>query len=257
MKNLDIGERMKYNYEQPYLLRFPLRMPLIIRIDGKGFHQFTKNMKKPFDNELIDRMALLSKYMYDNLQGVVLTYCQSDEISILVHNYKKLESQSPYNNELQKLVSITAGMASAYFSNLYGKIAIFDSRAFVLPEQEVCNYFIWRQLDAVRNSISMVANSLYSHKQLHKKNSSDKQEMIFAKGQNWNDYPTHQRRGFCVRNGEIDLEIPEFTKDRAYIEDLLTVRSLTIEDMSYNIKKFEVRNSKGKVNFGCNRTLLR
>lgn len=223
MKNLNIGERMKYNYEQPYLLRFPLRMPLIIRIDGKGFHQFTKKMDKPFDKELILRMAMLSKYIYDNLQGTVLTYCQSDEISILVHNYKKLESQSPYANELQKLVSITAGMASAYFSYLYGKVVVFDSRAFVLPESEVNNYFIWRQLDAVRNSISMVANTLYSHKQLHNKNSTEKQEMIFKKGQNWNDYPVNEKRGFCVKNGDIDMNIPEFTKDKNYIEELLQV----------------------------------
>ena len=223
MKNLDIGERMKYNYEQPYLLRLPLRMPLIIRIDGKGFHQFTKKMDKPFDKELIQRMALLSNYMYENVQGAVLTYCQSDEISVLVHNYKKLESQSPYANELQKLVSITAGMASAYFSYLYGKIIVFDSRAFVIPEQEVCNYFIWRQLDAVRNSISMVANTLYTHKELHKKNSKEKQEMIFQKGQNWNDYPINEKRGFCVCNGGIDMNIPEFTKDRDYINNLLKI----------------------------------
>lgn len=225
MKNLDIGERMKYNYEQPYLYRLPLRMPLIIRLDGKNFHNFTRKMDKPFDEKLIRNMGILSQFLYDEIQGTVLAYCQSDEISLLVHNYKKLVSQSPFNNELQKLVSISAGLASACFSHLYDKIVVFDARAFVLPEAEVNNYFIWRQLDATRNSISMVANTLYSPKQLHKKSSKVKQDMIFEKGINWNSLGTHLKRGFCVKDGRLDLEIPEFAKDRNYINDVLEIEA--------------------------------
>lgn len=218
-----IGERMKNNYEIPYLLRFPMRIPLIIRLDGKNFHRFTSKMDKPFDKKFVQNMAMLSKFLVEELQGAEFAYCQSDEISILIHNYKKLESQPLFNNELQKIVSVSAGLASAYFSYLYKEIVVFDSRAFILPEAEVVNYFIWRQLDAIRNSISMLANSLYSHKELHGKNSKQKQDMCLIKGKNWNNLPTRYKRGIAVKNGTIDFEVPIFTKNRHYIEEILKI----------------------------------
>ena len=165
------------------------------------------------------------KYLCENIQGAELAYVQSDEISILLHNYKRLNSESWFDNKVQKIVSISAGMASSYFSMAAGKMLQFDSRVFVLPEQEVCNYFIWRQQDWERNSIQMLAQSLYSQKELHKKNNSQLQELCFRKNKNWNDLSIQLKRGTCIIKNEnlwkVDIDIPMFTQDRNYIEKLL------------------------------------
>jgi len=224
-KRLGIGDRMKQYYEQVWNFKLPLRMPVIIRLDGKNFHNFTKKMNRPFDGNLIHDMAKTSKLLFEEIQTTVFAYCQSDEISLLLHNYRKLESQALFNNEIQKLVSISAGVASSFMSRIYDKTVILDSRAFVIPETEVANYFIWRQLDATRNSISMLAQSLYSHNELNKKNSKEMQDMIIARGKNWNNLQSYEKRGFCIKGEEIDWNIPIFTQDRKYIEDLLKIES--------------------------------
>jgi tRNA(His) 5'-end guanylyltransferase len=184
-------------------------------------------------------------YLCKNIQGAMLAYVQSDEISILLNNYKENNSQSWFDNNLEKMISVSAGMASAKFSmlsdSIFGKfkMAVFDSRAFVLPKEDVVNYFIWRQSDATRNSIQMLARTLYSHKELIGVDSDQLQELCFQKGINWNDCPASQKRGRCVvkirtlktgfnpkLNMEfpalrsewvIDNEIPIFTQDRNYI----------------------------------------
>ncbi len=263
-----LGDRMKV-YENAFRHSLPLRMPLIIRVDGKAFHSYTKGCEKPFDNKLLSAMNEVAIYLCSSIQGAQMAYVQSDEISILVHNYKKLTSSSWFDNNIQKIVSVSAGMASGVMTNIsstiFGtsKLATFDSRAFVLPEREVCNYFIWRQQDATRNSIQMVARSLYSHKACNNMNCDNLQEMIFQKGINWNDLPTQQKRGRCIvkkiskvacrcldlgygagfdaagrcpgcwdskelgysmrSKWATDNEIPIFNQDRSYIEDLLKV----------------------------------
>lgn len=228
MKKLTIGERMKENYELVWRQRLPSRMPVIIRLDGKCFHTFTKDMKRPFDNHLSSNMALLSKHLCQEIQTTQIAYTQSDEISLLLHSYKKLDTEPWVNNEVQKNVSIAAGIASSYFSLLYDKEAIFDARVFVLPESEVVNYFVWRQQDATRNSISMLAQSLYSHKELIGKKSPELQELCFQKGINWNALDPIQKRGFCTRKDsegvwKTDDNTPIFTQDRDYIRNLLEV----------------------------------
>ena len=239
MDKLSLGGRMKEYYEGVYNLKLPMRMPMIIRLDGRAFHTLTRNLQKPFDTIFTECMNLTARRLCEEIQGAQIAYVQSDEISILVHNYKKITTQSWFGNELQKMVSVSAGIASAEFSQLFNKIGIFDSRVFVLPEHEVCNYFIWREQDCVRNSIQMLAQSLYSQKELHKKNTKDMQEMCFQKGKNWNDLPTHQRRGRCIIKKEkfdtsgilhvdqdwtVDNEIPIFTQDRYYIEFYLRTK---------------------------------
>jgi tRNA(His) 5'-end guanylyltransferase len=219
-----LGDRMKHNYEDAFKIRLPLRMPVIIRLDGKAFHSIPLN--KPFDNGFIKLMNDTAIYLCENIQGVVLAYIQSDEISLLIHNYKKIESQAWFDNEIQKMVSISASLASSKLTNIF-RIVQFDSRAFIIPETEVCNYFIWRQKDWERNSIQMLAQSLYSHKQLHLKNCSELQEMCFLKNSNWNDLPISIKRGrCCIKNvgWEIDNNMPILTQDRNYIESLLRVQ---------------------------------
>lgn len=227
MRKLQLGDRMKSYYEQVYNFRLPMRMPVIMRLDGKSFHTFTRDMERPFDDKFIKNMASLTEYICSNIQGAVFAYTQSDEISILIHNYKKLDSQAWFGNEVQKMTSISAGLASAWFTGEYGRTAIFDSRVFVLPESEVVNYFIWRQQDATRNSINMLAQSLYSHKQLMGKNTSKMQDMMMEKGVNWNDLDTWKKRGLSVRlrygKWWQDYHLPIFSQKRAFIERYLKV----------------------------------
>lgn len=234
-------------YENSFRQYLPIRMPVIIRVDGAHFHSYTRGCQKPVDENLVSVMNDTAKYLCENVQGTRLAYVQSDEISLLVINYDSIDCQSWFDNSLQKMASISAGMASAVFTGLSGriwggpsKIAVFDSRAFVLPKEDVCNYFIWRQQDATRNSVQMLARSLYSHKECENKNNSELQEMIFRKGTNWNNCPIPQKRGRCLtkvqyehsgvnpKTGEIvpslrtewrvDNEIPIFTENRRYID---------------------------------------
>ena len=218
---------MKNNYEQVYNYVLPWRLPTIIRLDGKSFHTFTRGMKRPFDGGFIHMMNLLAIYLCKEIQTSQFAYVQSDEISILLHPYKKLDTQPWFVNEVQKMTSVSAGLASAWLTKEAGKIAVFDSRVFVLPEAEVVNYFIWRQQDWTRNSISMVADTFYSHKELMNKDSNQKQEMIFAKGVNWGKLPILHRRGRTILKTAVgwivDDKPPIFNKSRKYIEKYLKI----------------------------------
>lgn len=234
-----LGNRMK-GYEQASRCVLPLRMPVVIRVDGKCFHSYTRGLARPFDKNLVRVMNSAALELCLELQGARLAYVQSDEISVLLHNYSRLETSAWFDNQIQKMVSVAASVAAArvtvdsfaLFDGDY-KMAHFDARAFVLPEAEVTNYFLWRQNDASRNSIQMLAQSLYSHRELHGKSQADLHEMCFRKGRNWNDLPTSLRRGRCAvrveRDGrswwEIDNEIPIWKADgRDYIGRLLATQ---------------------------------
>jgi len=176
-----------------------------------------------------------AKELCEHIQGAQIAYVQSDEISVLIHNYKHLQSSAWFDNQVQKMVSVAASVAGATLSLAFKRSAYFDGRVFVLPEAEVCNYFIWRQQDATRNSIQALAQSLYSPKELHGKTQPMLQEMCFAKGHNWNDLGTPLKRGTCVTRHVYDVDgatrskwvpdfdIPVFTQDRDYINRHLAV----------------------------------
>ena len=245
----DLGDRMKSYYEDAYRSYLPMKIPVILRLDGKSFHSYTKDCQKPFDIKLMSAMNNVAIELCVAIQGAVIAYVQSDEISILIKNYNSIEQQGWFNNNLQKMISVSAGIASSTMTvqsaNIFGQIkpAIFDCRAFILPEFEVLNYFLWRQNDASRNSVQMLARSLYSHKKCENKKNSELQEMCHEKGFNWNDLPTDQKRGRCIvrvekdmqgidnKTGkqikfnrhfwEVDSEIPIFSKDRTYIDKYL------------------------------------
>jgi tRNA(His) guanylyltransferase len=237
-----IGDRMK-RYERAAKTALTWRLPVIVRIDGRAFHTYTKGCERPFDERLIDGMNACAMAVCEEAQGAAIAYVQSDEISVLLHGYRRLDSQPWFDNEVQKIVSISASIAAAemtlYSMSIFGrpKIAHFDARVFTLPDAEVCNYFIWRQQDATRNAIQMAASAHYSHRELHRKNTSEMQEMLFAKGVNFNDLSTHHKRGRCIlretyqHDGAerhrwiVDREPPIFTKDRDYIERHLAVES--------------------------------
>ena len=275
MANKDsLGDRMKCyeNVTRNYLTR---RTPVIIRVDGKAFYSFTRGFKKPFDGIFVKSMQETMKYLCENIQGCVLGYTQSDEITLVIIDYEKIESCAWFDNNIQKMASISASMATLafnkYFSaNVYKYIedykkehqlifieednkyyntlidaikkgAMFDSRVFTLPKEEVVNCVIWRQQDATRNSINSVGQANFSHKQLQNKSCNDVQDMLMSeKGINWNDYTTTLKRGSCcikmpqkindgtkqesIRNKWIiDNEIPIFTQDKEYINSRIFV----------------------------------
>jgi len=258
MKKDSLGDRMK-GYEGVNRNFLMTRTPAIIRIDGKAFHTFTKGFDRPFDDILIGSMQETAEYLARNIQGCKLAYVQSDEISLLLTDYEKLTTDAWFSNNIQKMVSVSASMATMKFNKVfrekakdyqrseykleksnYKKIAIylnkmgiamFDSRAFNLPKEEVCNYFIWRQQDATRNSIQMLAQSEFSHKELQGLSCNKLQDKLMVeKGINFNDIEVVKKRGTCIKKGFIDFDIedwridediPIFTQDRNYIEELL------------------------------------
>ena len=288
----ELSIRMKTFYEQIPKIKLIRRMPVIIRLDGKAFHTFTKGFKKPFDEILIKTMQETTKYLCENIQGCVLGYTQSDEISLLLVDYKKLNSDAWFDYEVQKMCSISASMVTMIFNkeliknikeydikcssmiqyvelqklhNDYMKElnkavekgAMFDARCFNIPKEEVTNYIYWRQLDASRNSVQMVGQANFSHKELKNKSCNDIQDMLMIqKGINWNDFPVYQKRGTCVIKEEyfindkgeeiendfiinksvenitkrtrwfIDKNIPLFKgEDRNYVEKLFNFES--------------------------------
>ena len=273
--NDELGTRMKEFYEGVPKIRLVRRMPVAIRIDGKAFHTFTRGFQKPFDEILVKSMQDTMKYLCENIQGCVLGYTQSDEITLILVDYKHLNSDAWFDYEIQKMCSIAASMATMAFNKAFAsnvakqskrlyseyleekdasyidtleiamnKGAMFDARCFNIPKEEVANLIYWRQLDATRNSIQMVGQANFSHKELQNKSCNMIQEMLFAeKGINWNDYPTYLKRGSCcikttiqnpnvdIKDGAypksvwmIDLDIPIFKGDgRDYIDKLVFI----------------------------------
>lgn len=237
-----LGDRMKKQYEDRTRFYLTRRQPVIIRLDGKAFHTYTKGLQRPFDEGLIEDMQQMAVYLCDNIQGVKCAYVQSDEISLLLTDYDTIKTKGWFDYNIQKMCSVSASLATAKFNHLRFKrridedelinmsldkhievfrLAHFDSRVFAIPDkEEVVNYFIWRQRDAETNSIAMLAQSLYSHSELNKKSCNEMQEMCFQKGVNWNDLPFEQKRGSLIVkneyvNGErlLDSQTIEFHPD--------------------------------------------
>lgn len=231
-----LGDRMKSQYENRTRMSLPRRTYTILRADGKAFHSFTRGFEKPFDEDLINAMNETTIALCSELEGAKLAYVQSDEISVLLTDFANVNSQAFFDGNIQKICSVSASIASAHFNRaianalikklLPEKIAYFDARVFTIPDRvEVENYFVWRQKDWIRNSISAVAQSLYSHKELHGKNIHEQEEMILNKGLNWNDYPTHLKVGRLVMrlNGkwEVNNQTPIFTQATEYLANLI------------------------------------
>jgi tRNA(His) 5'-end guanylyltransferase len=264
-KKNSLNKRMKENYENRSKTYLARRVPVIIRLDGKAFHTLTKGLKRPYDEIFRNTMNETTKYLCENIQGCKIGYTQSDEITLLLTDYDTLTTDAWFDYSVQKLCSVSASMATFAFNKSFNKLAndifckmdifaatqeeqdyvntltriinkgaMFDSRCFNIPEDEIVNCFIWRQQDATRNAIQMLGQYYFSHKELEGKSNSDIQDMLMLeKGVNFNDQPTFFKRGVCCLKKQvectdrltsvktewvIDKEIPIFTKDRTYIE---------------------------------------
>lgn len=210
MENL--GDRMK-NYEFAETGRiFMPKLPVIARMDGRSFSKFTRRMRKPYDPILADLMLKTCKYMVEETNANV-GYTQSDEIS-LVWYVTNPKSQIFFNGRIQKMVSQLASLTTLKFYQLFRASSLyaedsptFDARVWQVPDLlEAYNCLLWREQDATKNSISIAAQQYYSEKQLHGKNGSEKQEMLFQKGINWNDYPTHFKRGRYFKRKTVAMK---------------------------------------------------
>lgn len=281
-----LAKRMK-KYEAVPKNTLMRRTPVIIRVDGRAFHTFTKGFQKPFDDVLMRVMQDTMKYLCENIQGCAFGYTQSDEITLILIDYKKLNSEAWFDYEVQKMCSIVASMATMAFNrffmyeyeefnrwiyegsptdedkrlndvyyNAMCKGAMFDARAFNLPKEEVTNNIYWRQLDASRNSIQMLGQANFSHRELLNKTCNQIQDMLMTQhGINWNDMGTSYKRGSCcvrnrrvigtsadgtvtceIRNPKepetawvIDNEIPIFKGEgRKYIDELIFIGGVEI-----------------------------
>lgn len=211
------------------------RSPVIVRVDGKSFHTLTRGMDRPFDTGLAACMDEVALSLCDHTQGAKLAYIQSDEVSVVLVDYDTLKTEGWFGYRVQKMASVAASIATSNFDWAFRNEfpdrtpgGLFDARVFVLPRDEVVNYFVWRQRDAVRNSIQATGQAHFSPKQLHGKSLNQIQEMLFQEhGINWNDTPNDFKRGRCVirvdREWEVDRHTPEFTEDRDYIEGRMPV----------------------------------
>lgn len=261
-KNQSLSDRM-LGYESCYNFKIPNRSYVIIRLDGKGFSKYTKRFEKPFDDILSNAMDLatieLCKYL-----SPAFAYTQSDEISLVFSTIDNVDADLPFDGKIQKLCSISAAKITASFNKAMLKLllvskmtdseiiekilsgdfpeldAVFDARVFVIPDiREVANYFIFRQQDATRNSISMAASANFPHKRLEGLSGPDKQEILFKeKNINWNDYATKYKRGLIIKRHAVevngingltvirnkwlpDYNTPIFTQEKEYLMSLI------------------------------------
>lgn len=241
----ELGKRMKTYYEGIPKTKLMRRTPVAIRIDGRAFHTFTRGFAKPFDLVLMSAMNDTMKYLCDNIQGCVFGYTQSDEITLILVDYEKLTTDAWFDYEVQKLCSISASMATMYFNKVFDekvsewykehheeiedevvitmttagaylkarKTAMFDSRCFNIPKEEVANLIYWRMIDASRNSIQMVGQSCFSHKELQGKSCNDIKQMLLEKrGICWEELLPKYKRGTCyVKTADgwrDDIDVP-------------------------------------------------
>lgn len=221
-----LGDRMKENYEnraKTYLVR---RMPVVLRLDGKAFHTFTKGFERPYDVIFHNAMNATVKYLCENIQGCKIGYTQSDEITLLITDFDTLTTDAWFDYAVEKMCSIAASMATLAFNKafekevneycIFGKAiqsnwyrvaiekgAMFDCRCFNIPKEEVVNCFIWRQQDATRNAIQMLGQCNFSHAELQNKSCNEIQDILMTqKGINFNDMATAFKRGVCCKRNK-------------------------------------------------------
>lgn len=219
---------MKDAYEGRTRFMLPRRTFTVIRVDGKSFHTLTRGYEKPTDERIEAAMDGVAVELCHHIQGATMAYAQSDEVSVLVGDFMTIRTDAWFDGNVQKMASVAASIATRAFNSVESGNALFDARVFTIPDAvEVENYFIWRQQDAVRNSIQGLAQSRFSHKECHGKNTSELQDMLMGQcGINWNDCTPRQKRGRVIRREGtaeamawiVDEETPIFTADRDYLK---------------------------------------
>lgn len=222
----NLGNRIK-EYEMLEDHKLMADLPVIARLDGRAFHTFTKGLARPYDTNFMKLMQETTKFLVEK-NHANLGYTQSDEITLCF-----LPERVPFNRRIQKLGSVLASMAGAFFNtNLLTYLPSkkntyphFDCRVFAVPRlEEVFNVFRWRELDASRNSLTLLAQAYFSHKELYKKRSKDKHEMLYSKGVNWNNEPEDFKKG-------------------SYFKRVIVTKHLSDEELDKIPEKYRSQNS--------------
>ncbi len=252
MDEMKLDKRMK-RYEQASKVFLTIRTPVVLRIDGKAFHSFTKKFNKPFDGILVETMQRTMEALCKDIEGCVFGYTQSDEITLILQDYRTFDTAAWFDYRLDKVCSVGASKATRYFNKFFMELvneynnypnctlvykdncttmevylakvleAEFDCRAFNVPKEDVCNNVIWRQQDAEKNSVQMLAQQYYKQSELNGKTGNMLQTKMYEeKGINWNELPIPFKRGTaCIRQeGKwlIDRDMPILTQEREYVE---------------------------------------
>ncbi len=252
--DVNLSDRMKA-YEAAATTTLPPRTPMLIRIDGRAFHTYTKSFAKPWDKTIRDGFSKVAAALMREIQGAKIAYCQSDECTVLVTDYDSRDCAAWFGKVTAKVNSVAASIATATFNRHMGiarpsvtALAHFDARCFVLPQQDVCNAFIWRQRDAERNSILGYAQQNLGRKAIHGLSCDVLRDRLESNGTPWEACETWEKRGWCVTRKTTtmtarewadtsgsatdesggdpvtrtmivnDYAIPVFTKERSYIE---------------------------------------
>lgn len=231
-----LGDRIKSQYEDRTRIMLPRRTYTIVRVDGKAFHTWTRGLARPYDTTLMLCMDEAAKKLCKDAAGSEFAFVQSDEISLLLTDFRKPESAAWFDGNLQKLASVCASIVTAAFNIAVAQSglpkdpdATFDARAFVIPDPvETDNYFRWRQKDAERNSVAMLSQAYASAKQLHGKGREAQHDIIHEAGDNWNDHPASFKRGRAIVYRDmrwiVDHETPVFTRDTEYLKRLIPIQ---------------------------------
>jgi tRNA(His) 5'-end guanylyltransferase len=225
----DLGRRMKRDYEDALRLFLPRRAFFVVRVDGRAFHTFTSDLERPYCRQLADALDQAALHVCREAIGCSFAYGQSDEYSFLLSDVAGDDAPLWFDGNVQKIISVSASLFTAAFQRAFPRprIAAFDSRVMVISQRaEVAKYFLWRQLDASANSLNMLASAHYSHEELLHKTTAGKHEMLHAKGVNWAKQPADFKRGRVIRRTagetwEVDLEIPVFNREPAYLASLI------------------------------------
>jgi tRNA(His) 5'-end guanylyltransferase len=181
-------------------------LPVIIRLDGNNFHNWTKGLEKPFDKKLTELMTETTKFLVQETNAVV-GYTQSDEITLVL--YSNNRKSAIYNDgKKQKILSKLTAKCVNFFNEkrkellpTHDKVAVFDCRIYQTPTlHDACVQLLWRENDATRNSILMLADSLFGYAKCFKLKTNELQDkMMLEKGVNWNDLEAKLKRGTYIK----------------------------------------------------------
>ena len=203
-----IGERMK-RYERTTDFYLPPRTPVLIRVDGRAFHTWTRRADRPFDRDIAESMVEATIVCAKEMAGFRLAYHQSDEVTFVLLDTATLQTQPWFDNRLSKLASVTASMFTAAFNaaihdradrtSLWVRgPATFDARVFPVPLDDTPNVFVWRQRDWRRNSITMLASALCSHRELHGRSTAERLALCRERGRPWENLDPWEKYGTFV-----------------------------------------------------------
>ncbi len=220
-----LNERMQRYYEKPAKHLLTRRTPVIIRVDGRAFHTFTKNFRKPFDQRMIDAMIVSATTVASNMQGFKLAYIQSDEASFVLTDYDTLQTDAWFGYVKAKVESISASIMTAAFARCMRlanitELTFFDARAFNIPKDDVTNYFLGRAKDWHRNSVSMFTQAFYSHAELKGRCIPEMHEMLHEVGHNWSTDLSNEEKNGTFLVGSDCISLSDVEPHYKYIESL-------------------------------------